>query len=102
MLRKLGPEVKNQLNTTIRKNPLWIYRRCITLQSPEALHKTAERRLRYSFAVTHLCFLWLIFLCAFCGLRRLPDTAVGVLYTDEDDLFRETVVLFEVEGGDAD
>ena len=32
----------------------------------------------------------------------LPYAAVGVLNADEDDLFGETVVLFEVEGGDAD
>jgi len=36
--------------------------------------------------------------CSWC----LPDAAVGVLDADQNNLFGETVVLFEVEGGDTD
>src|SRR6185369_4135186 len=37
-----------------------------------------------------LCLWWLMFRC-------LPDAAVGVLHAHKDDLFREPIVLFQVE-----
>src|ERR1044072_4434480 len=53
VLRKLRAEIENQLDTTIRKNPLGIRCRRITLQRPEALHKTVEGRPGFYLAIIH-------------------------------------------------
>src|SRR5262245_17082968 len=72
MLPEEGAEIQNQLDTTIRKNPL--RRRgfllIATLEQPKTLHVFRQRRRRLKFTIKHANRFYFTFIFASAGAAQ--------------------------------